>query len=99
MKCPKCGNEINDNVLACPHCKKVFQLQCPICGALNKTNICADCGYVILSKCHKCGRINHTIDGKCKRCGFDTNVSAIIQSANISEFATLSIDFPNLVII
>lgn len=96
MKCPKCGNEINDNVLACPHCKKVFQLQCPICGALNKTNICADCGYVILSKCHKCGRINHTIDGKCKRCGFDTNVSAIIQSANISEFATLSIDFPNL---
>lgn len=96
MKCPKCGNEINDNALACPHCKKVFQLQCPICGALNKTNICADCGYVILSKCHKCGRINHTIEGKCKRCGFDTNVSAIIQSANISEFATLSIDFPNL---
>lgn len=96
MKCPKCGIENNDNALACPNCKKVFQLQCPICGALNKTNICVDCGYVILSKCHKCGRINHTIDGKCKRCGFDTNVSAIIQSANISEFATLSVDFPNI---
>ncbi len=96
MKCPKCGIEIDENALNCPNCKKVLKLVCPICNTVNDTNTCRECGYIIISKCHQCGKINPTINGKCSRCGFDTNVSAILQNSNIEEFAALTIKFPNI---
>lgn len=96
MECPKCGLKIDDNTLVCPNCKKVLKLVCPICKTINKTNTCHKCGYIIVNKCHSCGKINPTIAGKCSRCGFDTNVSAILQGSNIDEFACLTIDFPNI---
>ena len=61
MECPKCGLNIDDNVLVCPNCKKVLKLKCPICGAIGSTNTCQACGYIIISKCHQCGKINPTI--------------------------------------
>lgn len=96
MECPKCGIEIDDNVLVCPNCKKVLKLECPICHTINKSNTCHKCGYIIISKCHQCGKINPTITGKCPKCGFDTHVSAILQDSNIDEFACVSIKIPNL---
>lgn len=96
MECPKCGLKIDENTLVCPNCKKVLKLECPICKTINKTNTCHKCGYIIVNKCHNCGKINPTIAGKCSRCGFDTNVSAILQGSNIDEFACLTIDFPNI---
>lgn len=96
MECPKCSYKIDKNTLVCPNCKKVLKLVCPICNTINETNVCANCGYTIINKCHQCGKINPTIKGNCSKCGFDTNVSAILQSCNIEEFACVSIDFPNL---
>lgn len=96
MECPKCGCKIDDNTLVCPNCKKVLKLICPVCNSINTTNTCKNCGYIIISKCHNCGKINPTIIGKCPRCGFDTNVSAILHDSNIDEFACLTFDFPNI---
>ena len=96
MRCPKCGINIADDALSCPNCKKVLKLKCPICGSINTTNTCQECGYIIISKCHQCGKINPTIQGKCSKCGFDTNVSAILNESNIEEFACATIDFPNM---
>ena len=96
MECPKCGKNIDDKMLVCPNCKKVLKLKCPICGAIGSTNTCQECGYIIISKCHQCGKINPTIQGKCSKCGFDTNVSAILHESNIEEFACATIDFPNM---
>lgn len=96
MECPKCGIKIDEDTLVCPNCKKVLKLVCPICKAVNKSNTCYKCGYIIVNKCHNCGKINQTISGKCSKCGFDTNVSAILQGSNIDEFACLTIDFPNI---
>lgn len=96
MECPKCGLEIDDKAMVCPNCKKVLKLSCPICKTINTTNTCKNCGYVIINKCHNCGKINQTISKKCKKCGFDTEKSVIMNEANTDSFAMLSIDFPNL---
>ena len=96
MECPKCGIQIDDNVMVCPNCKKVLKLACPICRTVNDTNTCKKCGYVIINKCHNCGKINQTIAKKCKKCGFDTEKSVILNEANSDEFAILTIDFPNI---
>ena len=96
MECPKCGMIIDDKAITCPNCKKVLKLICPICHAINTSNTCHKCGYIIVNKCHKCGKINQTIVGKCPKCGFDTNVSAILHGSNIEEFAGVTINFPNI---
>lgn len=96
MECPKCGLEIDDKALVCPHCKKVLRLSCPKCRTINENNICKKCGYVIISKCNNCGKVNQTINKKCKKCGFDTEKSVIMNESNSDDFAMLTIDFPNL---
>ena len=96
MECPKCGMEIDDKALVCPNCKKVLKLVCPICKTINTGNTCKKCGYVIITKCHNCGKINQTNSKICKKCGFDTEKSVIMNEANTDNFATVLIDFPNL---
>ena len=96
MECPKCGLEIDDKAMVCPNCKKVLKLACPICKTINSTNTCKNCGYVIITKCHNCGKINQTYSKKCKKCGFDTEKSVILNESNTDNFATLTIEFPNL---
>ena len=96
MECPKCGYEIDDKAMVCPNCKKVLKLACPICKTINQTNTCKKCGYVIINKCHNCGKINQTFSKKCKKCGFDTEKSVIMNESNTDDFVMLTIDFPNL---
>lgn len=96
MECPKCGMEIDDNAMVCPNCKKVLKLACPVCKTINTSNTCKKCGYVIISKCHNCGKINQTYTKVCKKCGFDTEKSVILNEANTDDFAAILIDFPNL---
>lgn len=96
MECPKCGLEIDDKAMVCPNCKKVLKLACPICKTINDSNTCKKCGYVIISKCYHCGKINQTINKKCKKCGFDTEKSVIINESNTDDFAIITFDFPNL---
>lgn len=96
MECPKCGMEIDDKALVCPNCKKVLKLVCPICKTINTGNTCKKCGYVIISKCHNCGKINQTYTKVCKKCGFDTEKSVIMNEANTDDFAAILLEFPNL---
>lgn len=96
MECPKCGFEIDKKSLVCPNCKKVLKLVCPICKTINTTNTCKNCGYVIISKCNRCGKINQTAARKCKKCGFSTEQSVILNEANTDDFAMLLLKFPNL---
>ena len=96
MECPKCGYEIDDKAMVCPNCKKVLKLACPICKTINDTNTCKKCGYVIINKCHNCGKINQTSSKKCRKCGFDTEKSVILNEANTDDFVMLTIDFPNI---
>jgi len=96
MECPKCGLEIDDNALVCPNCKKVLKLACPICKSINENNVCKKCGYVILSKCHNCGKINPTETKKCKKCGFDTEKSIIMNECNGDDYALMIVELPNI---
>ena len=96
MKCPKCSQNIDENALSCPYCKKVLLLVCPKCGVLNKKNTCKKCGFIIVTKCYKCGKINQTHSGACTKCGFSTYTSASINSSNIDAFACMTIEFPNI---
>ena len=96
MECPKCGLEIDDKAMVCPNCKKVLKLACPVCKTINVSNTCKKCGYVIISKCHNCGKINQTFTKKCKKCGFDTEKSVVMNEANSDDFVMLTIDFPNM---
>ena len=96
MECPKCGFEIDEKALVCPNCRKVLKLACPICKTINDTNTCKSCGYVIISKCHNCGKINQTISKKCKKCGFSTEKSVIMNESNTDDFVLMTIEFPNL---
>ena len=96
MECPKCGMEIDDKAMVCPNCKKVLRLSCPICKTINTTNTCKSCGYVIISKCHNCGKVNQTISKKCKKCGFETEKSVIINEANSDDYVLMTINFPNV---
>lgn len=96
MECPKCGLEIDDKAMVCPNCKKVLKLACPVCKTINESNTCRKCGYVIITKCHNCGKINQTFTKKCKKCGFDTEKSVIMNEANTDDFVMLTIDFPNM---
>ena len=96
MECPKCGLEIDDKAMVCPNCKKVLRLACPVCKTINSTNTCKSCGYVIISKCHNCGKVNQTISKKCKKCGFDTEKSVILNEANSDNFVMLTMQFPNM---
>lgn len=96
MECPKCGFEIDEKALVCPNCKKVLKLACPICKTINDSNTCKTCGYVIISKCYNCGKINQTFSKKCKKCGFSTEKSVIMNESNADDYVLMTVDFPNL---
>lgn len=95
MECPKCGNEVRDTEKVCPFCKKVLQLECPVCHKYNTSSVCTECGHVIIQKCHKCGTPGPNT-GVCRKCGFDTAKSVIMNEAETEEYACLAITFPNL---
>ena len=95
MECPKCGNEVRDSEKTCPFCKKVLQLECPVCHKFNRSSVCEECGHVIIQKCHNCGTPGPNT-GKCRKCGFDTAKSVIMNEAETEEYACLAITFPNI---
>lgn len=95
MECPKCGNEVKDSEKKCPYCGKVLQLECPVCHKYNRSAICEECGNVIIVKCAQCGTIGPNT-GKCRKCGFPTAKSVIINESETEEYACLAITFPNL---
>ena len=95
MECPKCGNEVKDSDKKCPYCGKVLQLECQVCHKFNRSSVCEECGNVIIVKCHECGTAGPNT-GKCRKCGFPTAKSVIMNEAESEEYACLAITFPNL---
>lgn len=95
MECPKCGNEVKESDKKCPYCNKVLQLECPVCHKFNRGTVCEECGNVIIVKCHQCGTPGPNT-GKCRKCGFPTMKSVIMNEAETEEYACLAITFPNI---
>lgn len=95
MECPKCGNEVKETDKRCPYCHKVLQIECPVCHRFNRTAVCEECGNVIIVKCHNCGTPGPNT-GKCRKCGFPTYKSVIMNEAETEEYACLAITFPNI---
>ena len=95
MECPKCGNEVKDTDKKCPFCGKVLLLECPVCHKFSRTSVCDECGNVIIVKCNQCGTPGPNT-GKCRKCGFPTAKSVIMNEAETEEYACLAITFPNL---
>ena len=95
MECPKCGNEVKESDKKCPYCNKVLQLECPVCHKFNRGTVCEECGNVIIVKCHQCGTPGPNT-GKCRKCGFSTAKSVIMNEAETEEYACLAVTFPNL---
>ena len=96
MECPKCGLEIDDKALVCPNCKKVLKLVCPVCKAVNESNTCKKCGFVIVTKCNNCGKVGQTAQKVCSKCGFSLEKSVILNEANTDDYVILTIEFPNM---
>ena len=95
MECPKCGAEIDKSAMVCPNCKKVLKIVCPVCRTVNEKNICKKCGEVLVVKCHNCGKVNMMKNGKCIKCGYSTEISAVQGESNADTFAVVKIEFPN----
>ena len=95
MECPKCGNEVKETDKKCPYCNKVLLLECPVCHKFNRSSVCEECGNVIILKCHNCGTPGPNT-GKCRKCGFSTAKSVIMNEAETEEYACLAITFPNI---
>ena len=95
MKCPKCNNSVPDNATVCPHCHKVFLLECPNCHALSDVAVCEKCGYILLIKCAKCGKSVSTSKDKCK-CGFPIHTSIAYNECENDEFSAISVQFLSL---
>lgn len=95
MECPKCGAEIDKSALVCPNCKKVLKIICPVCKTVNNKNICKKCGEILVTKCANCGKINMMKNGKCVKCGYSTELSALQAESNAETFAVVKIEFPN----
>ena len=96
MECPKCGYEVDDNAMTCPNCKKVLKLICPVCRTVNTSNSCKKCGFPILVKCNNCGKVVPNINGKCAKCGFDTEQSCILNDSNTDIYTMMIVDLPNI---
>ena len=95
MECPKCGAEIDKSAIVCPNCKKVLKIICPECKTVNTKNTCRKCGKILVTKCAKCNKINLIKNKKCVKCGYPTEISAVLGESNTETFALLRIDFPN----
>ena len=99
MECPKCGAQIDKGALVCPNCKKVLKIICPVCKTVNEKNICKKCVEILVTKCYNCGKINLMKNGKCIKCGYSTELSALQNESNAETFAVVKIEFPNLEVI
>ena len=72
MKCPKCKNQIPNNVLRCPHCNLKVKIVCPSCKTISLMgkNFCPECGFKFFTKCENCQTVNLSTSKNCRKCGF-----------------------------
>ena len=73
MLCPKCKNEIEENLLQCSHCGARLASICKECGAYNfiTSTECSSCGKVLLKLCPSCGAANKPESKSCRKCQFE----------------------------
>ena len=73
MQCPKCKNEIKENVLRCSHCGAKVASICKTCGTVNSiTSIeCSGCHRVLIKICSECGAANLPDSKSCRKCGIE----------------------------
>ncbi len=71
MQCPKCKNEIKDNILRCNFCGAKIATVCRYCGTINSitSTECTGCHKVLIKICAECGSANLPNAKVCRKCG------------------------------
>jgi len=72
MKCPRCGENNNDELQVCSNCKLKLMSACPKCNSLNRigTEKCISCDNRLILYCPQCKTINHPDAPTCRRCSY-----------------------------
>ncbi|MCR5622993.1 MAG: zinc-ribbon domain-containing protein [Treponema sp.] len=70
-QCPKCGAELDDDMVFCPGCGEKIggeEKECPDCKTMTSADYCPNCGYKMTpSYCPNCGAETHY--PFCANCG------------------------------
>lgn len=96
IKCPKCGEELQDDANFCTNCQKKLFSECPKCGKKLKADakFCSACGINIEefsaegkkpSVCKKCGAELAQDDKFCERCGTPVNVEKTENAKKLED--------------
>ncbi len=95
MICPKCKNQISENLLKCNHCGAKIATLCKKCNAYNSIyNLnCTNCGNELLKLCPSCKSVNLPNAPKCRKCGLEFGIPS---AQNIKENITAPSPEPTL---
>lgn len=71
MYCPKCGNEVKNNLLRCDFCGVKINMVCPACQSLTLfgKKSCVSCGFQLMKNCLNCNTVNLSTAEVCRKCG------------------------------
>lgn len=103
MRCFKCKNEIQDNLLRCNFCNTKVQTVCPVCSSVNPitSEFCAVCGLQLLKYCPNCHSVNLPSATTCRKCDtpFEIDEATItISDLNQKDTEIIKIDSADILI-
>ncbi len=87
MLCPKCKNQIPDNVLRCPHCNLKVRIICPECNSVSQMGkkFCSECGFQFFISCPSCLTINFYNADECRKCGYSLKQEPVAEIEEIPQ--------------
>lgn len=87
MICPKCKNQISNNLLRCPVCNLKVKLVCPNCKSLNRLGVqkCEHCEFELIKFCENCKCANLPTASVCRKCGIEFPTKNIDQAENVEK--------------
>ena len=87
MQCPKCKNQIPDDVLRCPHCNLKVKIVCPECQTVSPMGkkYCDECGFQFFITCPVCNTVNLSGAEICRKCSAKLKNKSEILISNETE--------------
>ena len=87
MQCPKCKNQISDDVLRCPHCNLKVKIVCPECKTVSPMGkkYCSECGFQFFVSCPNCNTVNFYDSKECRKCGVSLIPEPVFEVEEIPE--------------
>lgn len=88
MFCPRCGNEIKDNLLRCDFCGVKINMVCPACQSLTLfgSKKCVSCDFQLVKNCPHCSSVNLSTAEICRKCHMTlTETIATVQKEELEK--------------